>query len=70
MRLGLKLICIPSSFQAQQLIVEGGLVLGDLQRYPEIDVTVDGADELRGRGVCAYVVCVCVCVSVSTCVFE
>jgi len=42
----LKLIFIPSSFQSKQLISQGKLQLGDLDIYPEIDVTIDGADEI------------------------
>lgn len=45
----LKLVCIPTSFQSTQLIVEHGLILGDLSRYPEIDVDIDGADEVDSR---------------------
>jgi ribose 5-phosphate isomerase A len=55
----LKLICIPTSFQSTQLIVEGKLTLGDLSRYPVIDVDIDGADEvdahlqlIKGGGGC------------------
>ena len=40
------LICIPSSFQAKQLIVENGLTLGSLDQYPEVEITFDGADEI------------------------
>ena len=32
-------------FQSKQLIVEAGLVLGDVDQHPTIDVTLDGADE-------------------------
>lgn len=32
----LDVICIPSSFQAKQLIVENGLRLGDLEMHPEV----------------------------------
>ena len=32
-------------FQSKQLIVEAGLNLGDVDQYPTIDVTLDGADE-------------------------
>ena len=32
-------------FQSKQLIVEAGLSLGDVDEYPTIDVTLDGADE-------------------------
>ena len=42
-----------------RLIVEGGLTLGDLSRYPDIDVDIDGADEvddnltlIKGGGGC------------------
>ena len=42
----LNLICIPSSFQAYQLIIENGLELGTLEKYPEIDLNIDGADEI------------------------
>ncbi|KJE94582.1 ribose-5-phosphate isomerase [Capsaspora owczarzaki ATCC 30864] len=55
----LKLVCIPTSFQARQLIVEGGLVLSDLSRHSAIDVAIDGADEadaqlncIKGGGAC------------------
>ena len=56
---GLNLICIPTSFHARQMILENNLVLGDLNRYPEIDVDIDGADEvdanlnlIKGGGAC------------------
>lgn len=42
----LDLICIPSSFQARQLIVENKLRLGTLDEYPEVDTDLDGADEI------------------------
>jgi ribose 5-phosphate isomerase A len=32
-------------FQSKQLIVDAGLRLADLDVFPEIDVTIDGADE-------------------------
>jgi ribose 5-phosphate isomerase A len=55
----LKLFCIPTSFQARQLIVENGLVLSDLDRHPHIHVAIDGADEvdanlncIKGGGGC------------------
>lgn len=32
-------------FQSKQLIIEAGLNLGDVDEYPSIDVTIDGADE-------------------------
>ena len=32
-------------FQSKELIIKGGLVLGDVDQYPYLDVTIDGADE-------------------------
>jgi hypothetical protein len=32
-------------FQSKELIVKAGLRLGDVDQYPVIDVTIDGADE-------------------------
>jgi ribose 5-phosphate isomerase A len=56
---GLKLRCIPSSFQAEQLILGNNLVLDSLARVESIDVTIDGADEvdaslnlIKGGGAC------------------
>lgn len=55
----LNLKCIPSSFQAHQLIIENGLDLVSLDQYPEIDIDFDGADEvdkdlnlIKGGGGC------------------
>jgi len=42
----LNLKCIPTSFQSLQLIVENGLTLVSLDQYPEIDLDIDGADEI------------------------
>jgi len=51
--------CIPTSFQARQLILQHGLVLGDLEIDEKIDVTIDGCDEadkdlvlIKGGGGC------------------
>jgi ribose 5-phosphate isomerase A len=38
--------CIPTSFQAKQLIMEAGLPLSELNVHPVIDVVFDGADEI------------------------
>ncbi|MHA1776473.1 MAG: ribose 5-phosphate isomerase A [Promethearchaeia archaeon] len=55
----LQVTCIPTSFQSTQLVVEAGLPLGTLSQYPEIDVDIDGADEvdshlnlIKGGGGC------------------
>jgi len=40
------IVCVPSSFQAKQLIVDHGLVMSDLDRNPKLDIAIDGADEV------------------------
>lgn len=52
-------VFIPTGFQSKQLIVESGLNLGDVDEYPSIDITIDGADEvdrhlncIKGGGAC------------------
>jgi len=52
-------VFIPTGFQSKELIVKGGLRLGDVDQYPIIDVTIDGADEvdselncIKGGGAC------------------
>lgn len=51
--------CIPTSYQSQLLIIEGGLTLTSLAFESQIDVTIDGADEvdpqlnlIKGGGAC------------------
>lgn len=55
----LKVICIPTSFQAKQLIIENKLVLSELDVNPVLDLVIDGADEvdknmvlIKGGGGC------------------
>jgi len=52
-------VFIPTGFQSKELIVQGGLTLGDVDQYQVIDVTIDGADEvdpglncIKGGGAC------------------
>nr|GAT58903.1 ribose-5-phosphate isomerase [Mycena chlorophos] len=52
-------VFIPTGFQSKQLIVSSGLNLGDVDQFPTIDVTLDGADEvdrelncIKGGGAC------------------
>ncbi|KDQ51884.1 hypothetical protein JAAARDRAFT_198755 [Jaapia argillacea MUCL 33604] len=52
-------VFIPTGFQSKELIVSGQLLLGDVDQYPRIDVTIDGADEvdkdlncIKGGGAC------------------
>ncbi|XP_029449014.1 ribose-5-phosphate isomerase isoform X2 [Rhinatrema bivittatum] len=55
----LNVVCVPTSFQARQLILQNGLTLTDLDRHPELDIAIDGADEvdsdlnlIKGGGGC------------------
>lgn len=55
----LSVICIPTSFQARQLIIQNGLTLGELETHPNLSVAIDGADEvdldmtlIKGGGGC------------------
>lgn len=45
----LNVICIPTSFQSYQLITNNNLTLGSLDNYPEIDLDIDGADEVDAK---------------------
>ncbi|XP_076240410.1 ribose-5-phosphate isomerase [Calliopsis andreniformis] len=56
---GLNVICVPTSFQARQLILNNHLTIGDLETYPKLDCAIDGADEvdsemnlIKGGGGC------------------
>lgn len=55
------IVYVPTSFQSKLLILDGGLTLGSIEQYPEIDVTIDGADEvdsdlnvIKGGGACQF----------------
>src|SRR5260221_10241452 len=45
-RAGLKIIGIPTSVQTAELARAVGIPLSTLDEHPEIDITIDGADEL------------------------
>lgn len=45
----LNIVCIPTSFQARQLIINNGLKLGELEINPQLDCTIDGADEVDSK---------------------
>ncbi|CAG8699895.1 1994_t:CDS:2 [Racocetra persica] len=52
-------VFVPTSFQSRQLIIDNGLNLGEIDQYQEIDITIDGADEvdenlnaIKGGGAC------------------
>lgn len=62
----IKVFCIPTSFQARQLIINNGLVLCDLETHPTLDCVIDGADEvdanltlIKGGGGCLLQVNLC-----------
>lgn len=40
------LICIPSSLDTEQMLIDQGFKVGTLNQYPVIDLTVDGADKV------------------------
>ncbi|XP_046821465.1 ribose-5-phosphate isomerase [Vespa crabro] len=55
----LNVVCIPTSYQARQLILNNHLTLGDLESFPKLDCAIDGADEvdaemniIKGGGGC------------------
>ncbi|KAI4495788.1 hypothetical protein M0802_008411 [Mischocyttarus mexicanus] len=55
----LNVVCIPTSYQARQLILNNHLTLGYLESFPKIDCAIDGADEvdadmniIKGGGGC------------------
>ncbi|KAF9311063.1 ribose-5-phosphate isomerase rki1 [Podila horticola] len=43
--LNAKTVFVPTSFQSRGLLLDGGLTVGDVEQYSDIDVTIDGADE-------------------------
>eukprot|EP01091_Cochliopodium_minus_P008622 TRINITY_DN1984_c1_g2_i1.p1 TRINITY_DN1984_c1_g2~~TRINITY_DN1984_c1_g2_i1.p1 ORF type:complete len:240 (+),score=65.69 TRINITY_DN1984_c1_g2_i1:168-887(+) len=55
----LNIICLSTSYQSKMLIFDSKLQYADLDQYPEIDLTIDGADEfdkefnlIKGGGGC------------------
>lgn len=54
-------VFVPTGFQSKELINGGGLRLGEIDGFPEIDVAFDGADEvdsnlqcIKGGGACLF----------------
>lgn len=41
-----KIICIPSSLDTENMLIENGMVVGTLNQHPVIDLTIDGADRV------------------------
>ncbi|XP_018399559.1 PREDICTED: ribose-5-phosphate isomerase [Cyphomyrmex costatus] len=55
----LNVICVPTSFQSRQLILDNHLTLGNLETHPHLYSAIDGADEvdkdlnlIKGGGGC------------------
>jgi ribose 5-phosphate isomerase A len=46
---GLKIVGIPTSISTENLARKLGIPLATLDEYPEIDITIDGADEIDPR---------------------
>ncbi|CAB3403131.1 unnamed protein product [Caenorhabditis bovis] len=46
------LICVPTSFQTKQWLIESGLNVSDLDSTPVLDVCIDGADEVDSQFTC------------------
>jgi ribose 5-phosphate isomerase A len=44
-----KIICVPSSFQSRKLILDNNLPLGEINQYPNLDIDIDGADEIDAK---------------------
>jgi len=40
------IVCIPSSIDTEALLIDANLRVGQLNQYPEIDLTIDGADRV------------------------
>ncbi|XP_043206075.1 ribose-5-phosphate isomerase-like isoform X2 [Amphibalanus amphitrite] len=49
---GLRVQCVPTSFQARQLVTARALPLTDLEQCPRLDLAIDGADEVDRDRVC------------------
>ena len=56
---GIRPACVPTSFQARQLILQHGLQLSDLDREGRCDVTIDGCDEADANLTLIKVGCRC-----------
>lgn len=55
----LNVICVPTSFQSRLLLIKNKLTIGELDMHPQLDVCIDGADEvdsnlnlIKGGGGC------------------
>lgn len=53
------IICVPSSFSTRKWLIDAGLQISDLEKTPDLDLCIDGADEvdanlncIKGGGGC------------------
>ena len=44
-----KIVCIPSSYDTEMMLIQNGMNVGRLNKYPVIDVTIDGADRVDAK---------------------
>ncbi|KAK9449333.1 ribose 5-phosphate isomerase A-domain-containing protein [Limtongia smithiae] len=56
-----EVVYVPTGFQSKELIINGGLRLGAIDNFPQLDVAFDGADEvdpalncIKGGGACLF----------------
>ncbi|NHK32779.1 MAG: ribose-5-phosphate isomerase RpiA [Asgard group archaeon] len=40
------IICVPSSFDTEQMLIDNKMQVGILNQYPQLDLTIDGADRV------------------------
>jgi ribose 5-phosphate isomerase A len=40
------IICVPTSFQSRELLIRAELCVSDLNTHPNLDIAIDGADEV------------------------
>ncbi|KJH51365.1 ribose 5-phosphate isomerase A [Dictyocaulus viviparus] len=46
------IVCVPTSFMTKKWLLDAGLVVSDLDGTPELDVCIDGADEVDSHFTC------------------
>uniref|UniRef100_A0A7I4YA04 ribose-5-phosphate isomerase n=2 Tax=Haemonchus contortus TaxID=6289 RepID=A0A7I4YA04_HAECO len=46
------IVCVPTSFMTKRWLIDAGLTVSDLDCTPELDVCIDGADEVDANFTC------------------
>lgn len=46
---GLDILAVVTSYQSEMLAIEAGIPLTSLAEYPELDIAIDGADQVNAR---------------------